>query len=344
MNSGAIDISIVICCYNSADVIADTLRSINNQRCRNGQNIEIILVDNGSNDSTKETADNFVRQSVPYFKYRSVTEQNRGLSHARLCGFKESSGEFVIMCDDDNRLAPDYTDNALNVMSSHPDCAAAGGFGHAISSVKFPDWFETYRKSYSTGPQAEEAGDVTELPGYVWGAGMVLRRSSIDELFGSGFRSLLSDRKGEELSSGGDVELCYALRLAGYRIFYEPSLRFDHFIRPSRLRWKYLRKLYRGFGHQKPLLEPYIRCYRNPDLHSEISWKREALILANRMKSYGRRNLRDFMRLSEGNSEVLRMEKTLGRLEVLVKLKAQYTSNFKLIKSAGWNKSKGPLP
>jgi glycosyltransferase involved in cell wall biosynthesis len=331
--------SIIVCCYNSADVIEDTLRSLCHLQTDNRFEIELIIIDNGSTDGTSELSQNFLAQNKVGFNYKIVTENMAGLSFARRRGIDEAGFEYLVFCDDDNRLSPDYALRAFELMESNNSIGAAGGFGNAVSVIRFPEWFEEFKKSYSVGAQADMSGDITSKEGYVWGAGMILRKYAVERLYENGFHSLLSDRKKEILSSGGDVEICYALRLSGYFIFYEPKLTFDHYIRPERLKWKHLRRLHRGFGMQKPLLEPYLEFYKSGSVSKRKSWKKESAILLKRLRGYGFRRLSDFGKNSEGDGEVLRIEKTIGRLKQLVKMKETYENNFETVRGAGWNNS-----
>ena len=329
--------SIIVCCYNSADVIEDTLRSLCHLQTDNSFEIELIIIDNVSTDGTSQFSQNFLAQNKVSFNFKIVTEKRAGLSFARRKGIDEAGFEYLIFCDDDNRLSPDYALRSFELMESNNSIGAAGGFGNAVSVIKFPEWFEEFKKSYSVGAQADMTGDITSREGYVWGAGMVMRKYAIERLYKNGFHSLLSDRKKEILSSGGDVEICYALRLSGYDIFYEPKLKFDHYIRPERLKWKHLRRLYRGFGMQKPLLEPYLEINKSGSEYKRKSWKKESAILLKRLRGYGFRKLSDFGKNSEGDGEVLRIEKTIGRLKQLVKMKETYENNFETVRSADWN-------
>lgn len=330
--------SIIVCCYNSADVIEGTLRSLCHLKTDNRFGLELLIVDNCSRDKTSEIAQNFLTKAKCEFPFKIVSENKPGLSNARKRGIDEADCEYLIFCDDDNRLHPDYALKSFELMESNADIGAASGFGYAVSEIPLPDWFASFSKSYSVGAQSETIGDITNKEGYVWGAGMILRKDAVDGLYKSGFNSLLSDRKKDTLSSGGDVELCYALRLCGYKIHYSPELKFDHFLKKERLSWKHLRRLYRGFGMQKPLLEPYTEAYRN-DTVSKHSWKKEATVLTKRIRGYGFRKLQDFAGRSEGNYEVLRIEKTIGRLQQIVKMKKEYEKNFDLIRNAEWRGS-----
>jgi glycosyltransferase involved in cell wall biosynthesis len=335
--------SIIVCCYNSADVIEDTLRSLCHLGTHESFGIEIILVDNSSSDNTPQISEKFLTENNCRFSYRIVKETKQGLTFARERGFRESSYDYIILCDDDNRLNPDYALNAFGIFESNEMVAVAGGYGNAVSSVQFPSWFEGYKKSYSAGAQSAAGGIISASDGYIWGAGMILRKSALESLYSDGFRSLLSDRSGNTLSSGGDVELSYALRLHGYKLCYEPSIEFDHFIKPQRLTWKYLRSLYRGFGMQKPLLEPYLAQLNGGKTNSSMNWRSESALMLKRLRGYGLSKLRSFPGLAEGNADILRIEKTIGRIKQLVNMKQDYDANFERIGSAVWNKCKAEI-
>ncbi|MGH7265987.1 MAG: hypothetical protein ACREMB_14255, partial [Candidatus Rokuibacteriota bacterium] len=58
------------------------------------------------------------------------------------------------------------------------------------------------------------------------------------------------------INSGGDAEICFALRLAGWRLWFEPRMRLRHFIQTHRLDWWYLRRLFRGVGASSVGFDP----------------------------------------------------------------------------------------
>jgi hypothetical protein len=74
---------------------------------------------------------------------------------------------------------------------------------------------------------------------------MVLRKSAYDELKRRSFGFLVLDRKQDQLTSGGDTELCWALVLIGRRIWYDERLRLTHYMPRTRLTKAYLRKMIR---------------------------------------------------------------------------------------------------
>src|SRR5205807_2205897 len=119
--------------------------------------------------------------------------------------------------------------------------------------------FQTFNEKYAVGPRQGKPGDVPLL----CGAGLTVRKSALLELEKNGFQTRLVGRQGTALMSNEDSELCLALSLAGWRLWYEPRLRFRHFVPASRLEWSYLRRLVRGTGLSSPGLDPYF-CAMKP--------------------------------------------------------------------------------
>lgn len=113
-------ISVIVPAYNRADLIGLTLRSLLNQSL---QADEIIVVDDGSTDSTAEAAEAefsaFSRQfsgkeKLPEFKV--VRQENAGPAAARNRGFAESRGEFIHFFDSDDIAAPNKHEVQVRVL------------------------------------------------------------------------------------------------------------------------------------------------------------------------------------------------------------------------------------
>lgn len=335
-------VSIVICCYNSASLLPDTIKSVCNIKMVREIKSEVIIVNNASSDNTAKIAQECLIAFKCPVNYRIINEDNPGLSNARKKGINDAEYEYIIFCDDDNRLAPDYVEKAFDIMESDMNIGIAGGVSSAEPESPLPDWFEKYKTGYSVGKQFESSGDVTDKNSVLWGAGMIVRNSAMKELYSNGFQSLLTDRRKKELSSGGDSEFCYAMKLSGYRILYDERLKLKHFLPSFRLKWEYLRKLNREFGAQKIYFEPYIKLLKLKSSGQEFilseSWKKEAIRLIKKLRGYGFKKLTDMMNLQEGNEMTLRIEKTYGRLKELVKIKEKYELNFRLLENAQWIK------
>lgn len=92
-------VSVVITCHNLGKYLKETIESVLNQ---NYKNFEIIVVNDCSNDDTRE-----VMASFDNIKSINL-EENLGQFGAFLEGLKEASGEFIVMLDADDVLLPDF--------------------------------------------------------------------------------------------------------------------------------------------------------------------------------------------------------------------------------------------
>ncbi len=256
-------ISIIICCYNSAGRIAPTLEHIAKQQYH-GFPIEVLLIDNASTDGTATTA-TAIWQNLDQprdLHFQTIQEPRPGLSYARTTGMENATFDRLLFCDDDNHLKADYCQLAYDAFEQIPNLGIVGGQGFGKYTSTPPPWFIPFEHYFAIGEQAKDAGDITAKEGYVWGAGMVIHSDVYKQLQKADYNSLLSDRKGTALTSGGDVELCQAARLLGYKIYYLSSLQYDHEIPIARVDWKKVRKMSYAVGTSSALLLAYEIVFR----------------------------------------------------------------------------------
>ena len=270
-------ISVVICCYNSSQVLRPTLEHLADQQQTDEVPWELLIINNASTDDTAEVAEQTWQSAGNPAPMRIVFESNPGLSQARRRGVMEAKYRFVLFCDDDNWLCPSYLASAFENMS-RDGIGACGGYGDAVSSDGLPDWFADFHRSYATGKQASSSSFVTNL----YGAGLTVRADVLRRAYELGFESQLSDRKGNSLSSGGDGEINQWIQMFGYRLWFDERLRFMHFITSERLTWDYYIKLNRGFGQMLPTMSAY-HLSANPTTFNQIRaswWYRMGFALA----------------------------------------------------------------
>lgn len=92
-------VSILIPCYNAEKWLAETLESA---LAQTWDNIEIIVVDDGSTDKSLAVAKQFEPDGV-----KVISQANKGASAARNRAFQESQGDFIQYLDADDLLVPD---------------------------------------------------------------------------------------------------------------------------------------------------------------------------------------------------------------------------------------------
>lgn len=261
MDGTSSGVSVLICSYNGAERLPRTLECLGAQACPEGFPWEVILVDNASTDGTAQVAEKAWQGPAPL---RIVSEMRPGKGNALMRGMQEARFGIVSILDDDNWPDPDWLATVDRVFREHPEVGICGGKNRPVCEIEPPEWFTAYQEHYAVGAQGLISGDVTDTRGRVWGAGSSFRRQALQQLFGQGFSLRLAGRQGHGLNSGEDTELCLAMRWAGWRIWYEETLRLSHFIPAGRLTWPYLCGLYRGFGSSWPILNVYSSFLSDP--------------------------------------------------------------------------------
>jgi glycosyltransferase involved in cell wall biosynthesis len=332
-------VSVVICCHNSSRRLPETLAHLAAQHVRGRLAWEVVVVDNASTDGTAETAKAGwpAGASAPL---RVVAEPRAGLSHARQRGLMESRYEIVSFIDDDNWVCPEWVRLVAEVMEGNPGVGACGGPGEAVCEVAPPAWFDSYRKCYAVGTQCPEPGPITELWTTLWGAGLTLRRSAWNLLFDRGFQLRLAGRQGAALTAGEDSELSYALRLAGWELWYDPRLRFRHYLPEGRLRWGYLRRMNRGFGAGSVGLDPYEFALRRQASPSKErvrrTWSWQALRTLKRLAGYQHKLVCWSRSPLEGDPDAIVMERLVGRWKALLQQAGSYDRSVREVLNAPW--------
>jgi glycosyltransferase involved in cell wall biosynthesis len=269
-------VSIVVCCYNSEKRLPQTLRYISQQIVMPNIPWEVIVINNASNDKTKDVA---IEEWHNLGNVTSLVVHEQpipGLSNAREKGIQVSKYNYILFCDDDNWLNPTYVQQGFSILSEYEDIGILGGVGEVISDVEIPAWYSSYCTYFATYPQASASGYLQSDTSAIYGAGMFVRKNAFIKLKDKGFNSILSDRNGESLASGGDYELCYAIRLVGYKLYYDSRLTFKHYMPSQRLGADYLVKLTSAIGYSSAQLILYVYVTRGIIIN-QFTWTKDLL-------------------------------------------------------------------
>ncbi len=132
-------ISVVICTFNRANSLKDTLESLLVQNLDGIFDYEIIVVDNNSKDATKS----IVYSYMPKFQGRLsyVLETSQGLSNARNRGIKEAKGSIIAFTDDDVIIDKNWLSNIWACLQSN-DYQAMGGRILPLYNPDTPKWIK----------------------------------------------------------------------------------------------------------------------------------------------------------------------------------------------------------
>ena len=100
-------ISVIIPTYNRENLIGKAITSALNQTYKN---LEVLIIDDGSTDNTKEIIDKFSDKRVKYIKLK----ENLGGSNARNIGIKMATGKFISFQDSDDIFYPNKLEFQIN--------------------------------------------------------------------------------------------------------------------------------------------------------------------------------------------------------------------------------------
>ncbi len=107
-------VSVIVPTYNRPHLIGDSIESILAQSI---QDIEIIVIDGSTNDSTRDTIDNI---SDPRIRYKRI--ENRSAASSRNVGLSMAQGEFIAFNDDDDIWLPEKLEHQIKLIDAHLDC------------------------------------------------------------------------------------------------------------------------------------------------------------------------------------------------------------------------------
>lgn len=251
-------VSVIICCYNSAARLPETLRHLAGQNVPANIPWEVLVINNASKDNTVDVAKQCWQQfQVPNAVFKIIEEPRPGQMHARKRGAIAAAYECIIFCDDDNWLHQDYVRLAKEMLEKNAAFGAGGGQNVPTTDAEnYPEWFDTYKDKYAIGIPAEQSGDVS-YKGFVLGAGLVTKKSLFLQVNDDKYPSLLNGRNGEKLSTGDDFEYCKKVLLWDYKLYYDDRMKLTHFIPKERLTIDYRERLMDGIMQAGEVLYEY---------------------------------------------------------------------------------------
>ena len=107
-------VSIIIPVYNQANYLGESVTSAINQTYLNK---EILIIDDGSTDHSREIAAQFSDQ------VRYIWQENKGLGGARNSGILAAQGDFIALLDADDQWLPHYLEKMVLLAGQYPDAA-----------------------------------------------------------------------------------------------------------------------------------------------------------------------------------------------------------------------------
>ncbi|MGH8249494.1 MAG: glycosyltransferase [Steroidobacteraceae bacterium] len=243
MSASAFEISslsIVLCTFNRATMLRETLTCLASLEPAPGVRHEVVIVDNNSSDETQSVCREFETSAT--MPVACCVETAQGLSNARNRGLRQALGDVVVFTDDDIVVPSTWVRDYAAAYRRHDADAV---FGKII-----PDWGGPRPNWYHAklGPiyGALDYGDfetvVRNRRQEFFGANFSVRRQLLAEL--GGFDPSLG-RTPENLYISEERKIFLALASRGRKIVYSPAIQVRHRISDRMKARSYVRKYYR---------------------------------------------------------------------------------------------------
>jgi glycosyltransferase involved in cell wall biosynthesis len=219
-------VSIILCTRNRADSLALALESLSRTNVPEGWTVELLVIDNGSTDHTRQVVDHAL---LPILSLRYLFEPNAGLSHARNRGIKDARGEILLWVDDDIHVSPNWLEKMCQpILKNEADAGAGGvifpdGISKALARLPDPNLTSWYASTHAIN---------RILPERMVGANMVFHRRVLEKV--PGFDIELGPGAAAR-GFGEETLFSRQLKAAGYRITGLFDVRVEHHFDLSRL-------------------------------------------------------------------------------------------------------------
>jgi GT2 family glycosyltransferase len=215
-------LSIIILNYNTKDLLEDCLNSI--KACMDEVETQVVVSDNSSTDESPE----MVRNKFPWVK---LTEgPNGGFSKGNNRARPLVNGDFVLFLNPDTVVHKNVFTETVRYLNDHPDvgaltCKLVLPSGEMDKDIrrKFPTpWIAFKRLILGNGREywyEDIPEDETHEVDVIQGAFFLTRKKILDDVgwFDEDY-----------FFQGEDIDLCWKIKEAGWKIIYYPKVTIDH--------------------------------------------------------------------------------------------------------------------
>ena len=233
------NISLVICTYNRADILKQTLPFIESLYIPKEMILEVVIVNNNSTDKTLVLLSEFIKKKIPKVEIKYVFEEKQGLSHARNKGYLKSKGEYVAYIDDECILPQDWLANAFEIIKSSRPAFLGGPFLGKYIPGSSSKWFkESFGDSHMLQYDLPN-GEIKNR--YLSGGNLFVRRDVFEKV---GVFDTTLGMSGNQINYGEEDELQmrFVNAFPNEVVWYDDSVFLWHLIRDEKMTLSFLFK------------------------------------------------------------------------------------------------------
>jgi glycosyltransferase involved in cell wall biosynthesis len=242
------DATIVICTWNRASLLAQTLERMVSLAVPAAVKWEVLVVANNCTDESGKVLSGFAGK----LPLRWTNEPRQGQSHARNRGTSEARGKWILWTDDDVLVNTQWLGEMLAAADRHPNAAFLGGPIVPWFESTPPAWIVANWQVVQSAFALRELGDAEfecdarRLP---YGANFAVRTEIQRQFAYDGRLGRVADGQ----VRGEESQMLQRLLEAGHRGYWIPGARVQHFIPTDRLTLDYVRRFYYGIGQTEEL-------------------------------------------------------------------------------------------
>lgn len=234
-------VSILICTRNRAEELAQTLQALQQVEVPPDHTAELVLVDNGSTDSTASLLRGFQWTKG---QVRVIQEPRRGKGHAYNRGLSAATGAIVLLTDDDVRPPRDWIATMCEPIWSGRAAMVAGGVVLAPHLLR--PWMTPQLRSFLSSTERLDAED----PSWVVAANLAFARRVLERV--PAFDPALGPGA---LGFEDEVLFSWQVREAGFRVVGVFDQPVEHWFDARRLARAALTGYLRSHGRSKAYVE-----------------------------------------------------------------------------------------
>ncbi len=218
------DLSVIILNFNTKDLLKACLKSV--FRSQTNFKFEVLVLDNRSTDGSTE----MVRAEFPQVRLIE-NGANLGFSKGNNVAIKQAMGKYILLLNSDTEVRPDTFDLCIKRLEQDQIIGALGckvllpdGSLDQACRRKFPNPWNSFLRLFGLKRLSDYnvSGDInteSEVDA-ITGAFMMVRKSVIDQV------GLLDE---EYFMYGEDLDWCWRIKEAGFKILYYPQASITHF-------------------------------------------------------------------------------------------------------------------
>jgi glycosyltransferase involved in cell wall biosynthesis len=214
---------------------------------------KIVVVDNGSQDTTSTILRSFKKTLPLEILQQSATGKNRALN----LGLNALEGRLAVITDDDAIPAPSFLRAWSNYLDQAQDYELLGGSIDPLFEIPPPKWIKKNKVQFDSLFAARDLPEGPIAPNEIYGPNMAVRTS----VFAAGFRfneDIGPNGSDSHYPMGSETDFCYRVVQNGAKAWFAKEPRVQHIVRSTQLASSYWAK--RSYRHGRGIAKLVREC------------------------------------------------------------------------------------